>query len=53
VFAYNNNIYLDIKRAFYKLLINYIVDFANALISKFLTRETLLVTKRIKIIAKY
>jgi len=48
VFTYNNSIYLDTKKVFYKLLINYIANFANIFIDKLLTKETLLTIKQIK-----
>ena len=48
VFIYNNSIYLSIKKAFYKLLTNYIVNFANISISRLLTKKILLATKQTK-----
>jgi len=47
-FAYNNNIYLNIKKAFYKLLIDYIVDFANTSINRLLTKKIFLAIKQAK-----
>ena len=47
-FAYNNSIYSNIKKAFYKLLANYIVDFANAFVDKFLIKKIFLATKQAK-----
>ena len=47
-FVYNNNIYSNIRKAFYELLIDYIVDFANASISRLLTKKILLATKQAK-----
>ncbi len=45
-FAYNNSIYLSIEKAFYKLLTDYIADFANASVSRLLTKKASLATER-------
>ena len=47
-FAYNNSIYLNIKKTFYKLLTNYIVDFANISINKLLTKKISLTIEQTK-----
>jgi len=47
-FVYNNSIYLSINKASYKLLTNYVVNFANAFVNRLLTRKTFLVTKQTK-----
>lgn len=47
-FIYNNSIYLSTNKVFYKLLIDYIVDCANAFVSRLLTKEILLAIEQAK-----
>ena len=45
-FAYNNNVHLNIDRAFNELFKNYVTDFANEFENKFIKRKTSLITER-------
>ena len=45
-FAYNNNIYLNIDRAFNELSKNYVADFANEFESKFIKKKYFLLLKK-------
>jgi len=47
-FVYNNSIYLNIKKTFYKLLTNYIFNFANISINRLLIEKISLVIDQIK-----
>ena len=47
-FAYNNNVHLNIDRAFNELFKNYIANFANGLENKFIKRKTFLIIERTK-----
>ena len=47
-FAYNNNVHLNIDRAFNELFKNYVANFANEFESKFIKRKTLLIIERAK-----
>ena len=45
-FAYNNNVHLNIKRAFNELFKNYVADFANEFKNRFIKKKTFLITER-------
>ena len=45
-FAYNNNVHLNINRAFNKLFKNYVIKFANESENKFIKKKTFLIIKR-------
>ena len=47
-FAYNNNVHLNIDRAFNEFFKNYVANFVNEFESKFIKRKTFLIIKRIK-----
>ncbi len=49
-FVYNKNIYLSINKTFYKLLINYISNFANIFVDKLLTKKIFLAIEQIKLL---
>ena len=45
-FAYNNNVHLNIERAFNELFKNYVANFANEFENKFIKKETFLIIER-------
>ena len=45
-FAYNNNVHLNIDRAFNELFKNYVANFANEFKNKFIKKKTFLIIKR-------
>ena len=45
-FAYNNNVHLNIDRAFNELLKSYVADFANEFESKLIKKKTFLIIER-------
>ena len=45
-FAYNNNVHLNIDRAFNELFKDYVVNFANEFESRFIKRKTSLIIER-------
>ena len=45
-FAYNNNVHLNINRAFNEFLKNYIANFANKSENKFIKKKIFLIIKR-------
>ena len=47
-FAYNNNIYLNIDRAFNELFKNYIINFTNEFENKFIKRKIFLIIEKAK-----
>ena len=47
-FAYNNNVHLNIDRAFNKLLKDYVADFANEFEIRFIKKKTFLIIERTK-----
>ena len=46
-FAYNNNVYANIKKTSYKLLKNYAASFINVFKNELLKKEILLIIKRV------
>ena len=46
MFAYNNNVHLNIDHAFNKFFKNYIVNFANEFENKFIKKKTFLIIER-------
>ena len=56
MFAYNNNVHLNINRAFNKFLKNYVTNFANESENKLIKKKTFLIiekAKRFRSIKKY
>ena len=47
-FAYNNNMHLNINRAFNKFFKNYIANFANESENKFIKKKTFLIIEKTK-----
>ena len=47
-FAYNNNVHLNIDRAFNEFFKNYVADFVNEFENKFIKKKTFLIIKRTK-----
>ena len=45
-FAYNNNVHLNIDRAFNKFFKNYVTNFANEFKNKFIKKKTFLIIER-------
>ena len=45
-FAYNNNMHLNIDRAFNEFFKNYVINFANEFENKFIKEKTFLIIKR-------
>ena len=48
VFVYNNNVHLNIDRAFNKFFKNYVVNFANEFEDRFIKKKTFLIIERIE-----
>ena len=47
-FAYNNNVHLNIDRAFNEFLKNYVADFANETKNKLIKKKTFLIIKKVE-----
>ena len=47
-FAYNNNVHLNIDRAFNEFFKDYVADFANEFKSKLIKKKTFLIIERAK-----
>ena len=47
-FAYNNNVHLNINRAFNELFKNYVAKFANESENRLIKKETFLIIERTK-----
>ena len=45
-FAYNNNVHLNIDRAFNKLFKNYVINFANEFKNKLIKKKTFLIIEK-------
>ena len=45
-FAYNNNVHLNIDRAFNEFFKNYVANFANESESRFIKKKTFLIIER-------
>jgi len=45
-FIYNNSIYSNIEKTFYKLLTDYIADFVNISVDRFLIEKIFLATEQ-------
>ena len=45
-FAYNNNVHLNIDRAFNEFFKNYVADFANEFENKFIKKKTFLIIEK-------
>ena len=47
-FAYNNNVHLNIDRAFNEFFKNYVANFANEFKNKFIKKKTFLIIEKAK-----
>ena len=47
-FAYNNNVYLNINRAFNEFFKNYVANFVNEFKNKLIKRKTFLIIEKTK-----
>ena len=47
IFAYNNNVHVNIRKTLYKLLKDHVTSFVNVFKNKTLKKKTFLIIKRV------